>query len=288
MIYDAAIIGTGPAGVSAALTLKANDKSFIWIGDPSFSAKVERAERIANYPGLSMVTGREMNAAFRAQCELLDIHIEDRMVNSIVPFSGHYALMAGSEFFEAEALILATGVIAAGTLPGEEALLGRGVSYCATCDGGLYRGKKIAVLCNAARFEHEVEFLAKIADTVWYFPLYKDIGSFPENVQIMQKRAVSMNGENGRFTALTLQGGETLSADGVFCLRSSISLNSLLPGLEAEEGHIKVDRHMRTNLPGCFAAGDCTGRPYQYVKAAGEGNVAAHSAIEYLAEKNKQ
>ena len=286
MIYDAAIIGTGPAGVSAALTLKANEKNFIWIGSKAFSDKVGKAERIANYPGLPMVTGAEMNEVFRRQCEERGITIEDRMVTSIVKFGDHYALTAGSEFYETYTVIFATGVTAVGLLPGEAELVGKGVSYCATCDGFLYKGKTIAVICNAKRFEHEVEFLARLAEKVYYFPLYKDPGQFPANVELMDERAVKMNAENGKFASLTLKNGETIPASGVFCLRDSVSLATLLPGLATEQGHIAVDRKMVTNLPGCFAAGDCTGRPYQYVKAAGEGNVAAHSAIEYLAEMN--
>lgn len=287
MIYDAAIIGTGPAGVSAALTLKANEKNFIWIGSKSFSDKVGKAERIANYPGLPMVTGAEMNDVFRRQCEERGITIEDRMVTSIVKFGDHYALTAGSEFYETYTVIFATGVTAVGLLPGEAELVGKGVSYCATCDGFLYKNKTIAVLCNAKRFEHEVEFLARLAEKVYYFPLYKDVGQFPANVEIMDERAVKMNAENGKFASLTLKSGETIPANGVFCLRDSVSLATLLPGLATEQGHIAVDRQMVTNLPGCFAAGDCTGRPYQYVKAAGEGNVAAHSAIAYLASIKK-
>jgi len=287
MIYDAAIIGTGPAGVSAALTLRANDKNFIWIGSKSFSDKVGRAERIANYPGLPMVTGGEMNEVFRLQCEERGIAIEDRMVTSIVKFGDHYALTAGSEFYETRTVIFATGVANVGQLPGEAELVGKGVSYCATCDGFLYRNKTVAVICTAKRFEHEVEFLAGVAAKLYYFPLYKDPGRFGENVEIMTDRAVKMNAENGRLASLTLKNGETVNVDGVFCLRESVSLAALLPGLATEQGHIAVDRSMATNLPGVFAAGDCTGRPYQYVKAAGEGNVAAHSAIEFLAHSNE-
>jgi thioredoxin reductase (NADPH) len=73
-----------------------------------------------------------------------------------------------------------------------------------------------------------------------------------------------------------------LSLDGVFFLKAAISPSALVMGLETENGHVVVDRQCATNLPGCFAAGDCTGRPYQYVKAAGEGNVAAHSVVRYL------
>lgn len=129
---------------------------------------------------------------------------------------------------------------------------GRGVSYCATCDGDLYRGKTIGVICNAARFEHEVKYLAELAE----------------------KRA----------DGIQCRDGSVIKIDGVFCLRDGISLSTLLPGLALENGHIVVSRQMETNLPGVYAAGDCTGRPYQYAKAVGEGNVAAHSLIRYLAE----
>jgi len=284
MIYDVAIIGTGPAGVSAALTLKANEKSMIWLGSPDFSEKVGRAERIANYPGLPLVTGAQMNEVFRRQCAELGLTVENRMVTSIASLGDHYGLMAGDTFFEASCIIFATGVAAVGTLPGEAELVGRGVSYCATCDGALYRKKTIAAISSSARFEHEVRFLAQLAEMVWFFPLYKEVGELPENVKVMSTRPARMNQEEGRLASLTLTDGETIPVAGVFCLRDSVSLNVLLPDLKTEDGHIAVDRQMATNLPGCFAAGDCTGRPYQYVKAAGEGNVAAHSAINYLAK----
>lgn len=284
MIYDAAIIGTGPAGVSAALTLKANNKNFIWFGSSNFSDKVGRAERIANYPGLSLVTGAEMNEAFRRQISELGIEITDQMVNSIMDFGTHYMMAAGADVYEAKTIILATGVAAVGTLPGETELVGNGVSYCATCDGNLYRGKTIAVVCNAKRFEHEVEFLASIADKVYLFAQYKDTGKFGDNVIVMEDRVREVVRGGFRLSSVRLSSGEDLAVDGLFCLRDSISLATLLPGLATENGHIAVDRSMATNMRGCFAAGDCTGRPYQYVKAAGEGNVAAHSAIEFLAE----
>ncbi|MGI6254728.1 MAG: NAD(P)/FAD-dependent oxidoreductase [Acutalibacter sp.] len=287
MVYDAAIIGTGPAGVSAALTLKANDKQFLWIGSRDFSDKILRAERIANYPGLSMVTGPQMGEAFRHQCQKLGLEILDRMVNSIVQMGDTYAVMAGEDFYQARTLLLATGVTAVGTLPGEEELLGRGVSYCATCDGNLYRGKTIAIVCTHRRFEGEVDYLARLAAKVYYLPLYQEPGIALPNVEYLSQRIVRVQGEQGRLRAILLKGGEEIPVDGLFCLRESVSLSTLLPGLVTSQGHIVVDRQMATNLPGCFAAGDCTGRPYQYVKAAGEGNVAAHSMVEYLARSQE-
>ena len=282
MIYDSAIVGTGPAGISAALTLAANNKNFILIGSGSLSDKVGRAERIANYPGLPMVTGAEMNAVFLRQLEELNIPITDRMVTSIVDVGDHWALMAGSDFYEARTVILATGVAAVGTLQGEAELVGRGVSYCATCDGNLYRGKTIGVICNAKRFEHEAAFLAGIAAKAYYFPTYKEAGEIGGNAETIALKAVRMISDGQRLRALGLSDGSELPVDGVFCLRDSVSMGTLLPGLEMADGHIAVNRDMSTGLRGCFAAGDCTGRPYQYVKAAGEGNVAAHSAIGFL------
>ena len=139
MVYDAAVIGTGPAGFSAALNLKILGKNFIWIGSRDLSEKAGKAERIDNYPGLPHITGRELNAAFSAQAGEMGLAITEQMVNSIVPMGEKYALMAGSEFYEARTVILATGTVRTAVLPGESALVGKGVSYCATCDGGLYR-----------------------------------------------------------------------------------------------------------------------------------------------------
>ncbi len=283
MIYDAAIIGTGPAGVSAALNLKIHEKNFIWIGSKSLSDKITNAERISNYPGLPNVSGKEMNAVFRAQIDAMEIDIIEQMANSVMSMGKHYAIMAGSDFYEAKTVILTTGVANVGTLPGESGFVGKGVSYCATCDGNLYKGRNIAVICNHARFEHEVKYLADLADKVYYFPTYKGVGVTADNLISVPERAVEILGEK-RVSAVKLRNGETIDVDGVFCLRDSVSLSTLLPKLETENGHIAVNRAMATNLPGVYAAGDCTGRPYQYTKAVGEGNIAAHSVIEYLSE----
>ncbi len=286
MVYDAAIIGTGPAGLSAALNLKIHQKNFVWFGSKSLSDKVRKAERVDNYPGLPGVTGEEMAAIFAKQIADMGLEIQEGMINSVMDMGDHYALLAASDFYEAKTLILAMGVAPTGVLPGEMERLGRGVSYCATCDGNLYRGKTIAVVCNNKRFEHEVKYLADLAAKVYFFPYYKDSAAMPEHVEKVVAKIGQIGGE-GRVEKLVLGDGRELAVDGIFCLRDAISLATLLPGLAAEGGHIAVDRTMATNLPGCFAAGDCTGRPYQYAKAVGEGNAAAHSVIEYLAEKEK-
>lgn len=284
MIYDAAIIGTGPAGISAALNLQIHGKNFVWFGSRNLSDKITKAERISNYPGLSRVTGEAFADAMKQQIEEMGIEIVEQMVNSIKSFGKHYAIMAGNEYYEAKTILLATGIANVGTLPMEQELVGKGISYCATCDGELYRGREIAVICNKARFEHEVSYLAGLASKVYYFPLYQNVGVEGENIQRMEVRARGFLKEK-RLAGVELSNGEILNVDGVFCLRDAVSLATLLPKVETEDGHIQVDRHMATNVKGVYAAGDCTGRPYQYTKAVGEGNVAAHSMIEYLAEQ---
>ena len=286
MLYDCAIIGTGPAGLSAALNLKIHGKNVLWLGDRNICAKVEKAEKIMNYPGLPAVSGPGLASAFRQQAEEMDLAVTDLMVNNILSMGDRYALMAGSEFYEAKTLLLATGVAQVGCIPGEQALLGKGVSYCATCDGMLYRGKTIAIVITSPRFEHEADYLAGLADRVLLFAQYKGCSVDRSNVTVMGSAPAAVEGEN-RAEAVRCFDGAVYPVDGVFCLRGSIELSALLPGLALEEGHIAVDRGQKTNLPGVFAAGDCTGRPYQYTKAVGEGNVAAHSIVAYLAEAGK-
>ena len=281
MLYDVAIIGTGPAGVSAALNLRIHERSFIWIGKRDLSDKISRAERISNYPGFIDATGEALNRAFMDQLAAMDIEITEAMVNQIMPMGDHYALLAGPDFYEARALILCTGVSQTGGIRGEAEYLGRGVSYCATCDGGLYRGRTVAVVCGNRRFEHEARYLAGLAEKVYFFPYYRDPGFIADNVLSPDARPVAVTGDE-RVEGLRLNNGSDLAVDGLFCLRDAIALDTLLPGLTTENGHIAVDRRMAASLPGVFAAGDCTGRPYQYAKSVGEGNVAAHSAIEYL------
>ncbi len=285
MLFDAAIIGTGPAGLSAALTLKAHNKTLVWIGSKALSDKVSKAERIANYPGLPMVTGQEMQTAFQKQIQQAELTITEQMVNSILPYGDHYAIMAGSEFYEAKTVLLCTGVVMRNVLPGEAELLGKGVSYCATCDGWLYKGKKIAIISNNPRFMHEVGYLAELAESVTFLRRYREAEEVPPNVRVVKELPAAILGENNRFSAIALKNGEQIPADGVFILRDSVSMNTLLPDLCVEDGHIPVSRGQETNLPGVFAAGDCTGKPYQYAKAVGEGNVAAHSALAYLSRK---
>ena len=282
-MLDCAIIGTGPAGLSAALNLKLHEKDFVWFGSPANSDKVGKSEKIANYPGMGLLSGAELNEKFRAHAEVMGIEITDRMVTTIMPMGDYYALLADNEMYEAKTLLMATGVVAGKGFENEKELLGRGVSYCATCDGFLYKGKTIAVFCGAKRYEHEVEYLAGLAEKVYLSTGYKDCGIDLPNVEKVGAIR-TVNGEK-RVAGITLQDGTAIEVSGLFCLRTAVAPTTLLPRLAMEGPHIVVNRAQETNLPGCFAAGDCTGRPYQIAKAVGEGNVAADSIVKYLAAK---
>lgn len=282
-MYDCIIIGTGPAGLSAALNLKTYKKSFVWFGSKNLSDKVQKAEKITNYPGFPELTGQELFSHFTDHIQSAGLDITEKTVTNVMSVGTYYMVLADNEVYEAKTLILAMGVMTAKLLKGEDELLGRGVSYCATCDGMFYKDKEIAVLCNDPKYEHEVEYLADLAAKVTYFPMFSDSQIKKENVTISKDFPLEIKGSD-RVTGLVLKSGKVLELDGIFCLRNAIAPSKLVSGLEIENGHIKVDRTQKTNLPGCFAAGDCTGRPYQYTKAVGEGNVAAHSCISYLAE----
>ena len=284
--YDIAIIGTGPAGVSAALTAKNRNKSILLLGSRQMSEKVAKAHEIRNYPGLPFVKGEDMAAAFRDQLDRMEIPVTETRIGAVYAMGDYFALQAGGEMFEAKTVILATGTVMAKPLPGEEALLGRGVSYCATCDAPLYRGRTAAVIGYSPREESEAAFLSEVCSRVIYFPMYKGETDLPATVEVIREKPAEILKKDAGLAVKTEEG--EYAADGVFVLREAVAPSQLVPGLETEEAHVKVNRAMETNLPGMFACGDITGTPYQYVKAAGEGNVAALSAAAYIDRKEKE
>ncbi len=281
---EIAIIGTGPGGVSAALTASNRNKRILLLGSREMSAKVAKAHEIRNYPGLPFVSGADLAAAFRDQLDRMGIKITERRVGAVYAMGDYFALQVGEEMIEAKTVILATGVVQAKPLPGEEELLGRGVSYCATCDAPLYRGKTAAVIGYSPAEEKEAAFLNEVCAKVMYFPMYREETDLPESVEVIREKVTAVTQADGHRIVKTENGEYT--ADGVFILRDAVAPGQLVPGLETEGPHVKVNRRMETSLPGVFACGDITGKPYQYVKAAGEGNVAAISAAEYLAARD--
>ncbi len=280
MKTDVAIIGAGPAGVSAAINLKMRGADILLFGD-GMSQKVRRSELINNYPALPAVSGETLASGFQSHLDSLGIEVTKDMITAVYNMDGAFYLLGKEQQYEAKCVIIAAGVQTAKQIEGEMRLLGSGVSYCATCDGMLYKGKKLAVLCDSEELEHEVSYLAGIAEKVYYRPIFKDPQANADNIEYVKSGFKSVNGDM-RVRSVTLTDGSEIEVDGVFFLKKCLPPDALLRGLAINDGHISVDRGMNTNIPGCFAAGDCTGRPYQLAKAVGEGNIAAHSALERL------
>ncbi len=286
--YDIAIIGTGPAGLEAAVTATVRNKNIILFGNKDLSNKMQVVDHpIKNYLGLPEITGKEMAAAFTKQLEILGIEITETKITSVYAMGEYFALQtADNNMIEADSVILASGVVAGKPYPGEKKFLGRGVSYCATCDAPLYKGKIVAVIGGGANEEAEADFLGEVCEKVYYIPLYKEEPKFThDNIIVVKEKPQEILGAMKVSTLKTDQNEYDVAC--VFILREAQFPGQLVPGLATEGSAVKVDLMMNTNIPGLFAAGDIAGRPYQYIKAAGQGNTAALSAVEYLDAKRR-
>lgn len=283
--YDIAIIGTGPAGLSGAITAKIRNKKILLIGNPNFSDKVQKAHQIQNYLGLPAISGKDLAKAFENHINSMDITITEGKVNAVYPMGSYFGLQVSQDIYEAETVIVATGIVTGKAFKGENELLGRGVSYCATCDAPLYRNKTVAVIGYSPKEESEAEFLAEVCEKVLYIPMYKEETKLSDKVTIINEKPTAVIGENKVKSLQTEK--NNYEVDGIFILRDSIPPSQLVSGLEIKDNHIVVNLQMETNIKGCFACGDIVGRPYQYIKAAGQGNIAGLSAVAYLDAKRK-
>ena len=278
--YDIAIIGTGPAGLSAAITATIRNKKVLLLGSRDLTEKLSKAHEIQNYLGFPAVRGADLAAAFQRHIDQMGIEITEKRVSAVYAMGDFFALQAGEDMLEASSVILATGVVQGKPLPGENELLGRGVSYCATCDAPLYRGKRAAVIGYSPREEAEAAFLSEVCSQVLYFPVYKDETHLPDGVAVIREKVTGI--ENTADGRVVKTGENGYTVDGVFVLREAVAPGQLVPGLAVDGSHVAVNRKMEASIPGIFACGDIAGAPYQYIKAAGEGNVAALSAVSYL------
>ncbi|WP_291633665.1 NAD(P)/FAD-dependent oxidoreductase [Clostridium sp.] len=278
--YDIAIIGTGPAGLEAAINAKIRNKNIILFGSKDLSAKLVKAPKVNNFLGFYDITGNELKNNFATHISYMGISIVTERINNVYAMGDYFALMINDKTYEAKSIILATGIEYTKPLKGEEEFLGKGVGYCATCDAPLYKGKKVVIVGYNKESIEDTNYVSELAAKTYFIPMYKGEYNLNPSVEIIRHRPLEIVGED-RVTKIILEQGE-IATDGVFMLRDSISPGQLVPGLEILDGHIKVDRNMKTNIDGCYAAGDCTGKPYQYMKAAGEGLVAALSAVSYL------
>lgn len=284
-MIDVAIIGAGPAGLSAAVSARQRNKSVMVFGR-SIDASLILAKEIDNYIGMPNMTGEDMLNSFFKHAIDKGAEFKECKISQILSMGDYFTINAENEFFEAKTIILALGLSRSKNIEGEEKLVGKGVSYCATCDGMLYRNKNIVVVGETTEGEAEANYLHSIGCNVKYVPLYKDLINIDSNIQLLSGKAEKVVGQN--FVEGIVVNGEEINCDAVFFAKKTMPVTSLIFGLETENNTIKVDRNMCTNVKGVYACGDCVGSPYQVSKAVGEGLVAALSAAKYIEEnKNK-
>ncbi len=271
MMYDVIVIGGGPAGLSAAVNVRARGQRVLVVSGPLNEIPLWKAERVDNFLGLPGTSGAELLERFHAHAEQARADFREGRVISALSMGDEWFVSIGSDVESAKAVVLAGGVARARKFPGEAEFLGKGVSYCATCDGMLYRNRPVVVAGYSDSARKEADFLTSIGCAVTYFD---------------RPRQCEITG--GDKVERVICDGETVAADCIFLLRPALAPTDVFPGIGTDNGYVRVDRLMATNLPGVFAAGDCTGAPFQVSKAVGEGLIAGQSAAKYAADLAKK
>ena len=277
------IIGSGPAGVSAALyAVRAGADTTVLTKGPG---ALDRAEKIENYYGFAQpVSGAELERRSIENAKRLGAKFVTAEAVGLT-YTDQLTVETLGGDYPADAVILATGASrAAPRIPGLAGLEGHGVSYCATCDAFFYRGRDVAVLGSGEYALHEVQALLPVAHSVTLLtggaPL---TAQFPPEVAVRTEAVEAILGEE-RVTGVQLKDSGTLEVSGVFValgVAGSTALARKL-GAEVDGSRIVVDEKMQTTVPGLYAAGDCTGGLLQVAKAVYEGAQAATEAVKAL------
>ena len=275
---DIAVIGGGPAGLSAAINAVLRNKSVkIFTNALNY---LQKAEKVDNYLGFYNISGQELMEKFVDHANKLNVLLEYGKVIDIMKYNDMFMINFNGKIINAKAVVLALGITKEKMLNNEEKLLGKGISYCATCDGALYKGKNIAVYGNADDIIEEANFLSSLGANVNFITVKKDIKGLNQNINVINGIISDIIGDN-KLEGVIIN-DKYIKLDGLFLLRNSIAPNSIVKDLILEDGYIVVNRNMETNIKGIYACGDCTGKPLQISKATGEGLVAAQNAAKYI------
>lgn len=277
-VYDIIIIGKGPAGVSAALYAVRAGKKVLIIGKDC--GALERAERIDNYYGCKSVSGINLVKKGISQVRALGAEIKTEEVLS-AQFTDCFGVKTSKNLFTCKALILATGKKRnTVNIKGIKEFEGRGVSYCAVCDGFFYKKKTAAVLGSGEYAAHEAQVLANFCGSLKILTNGKLVeAAFPPGAEIITKEIIEITGGE-KLEKIKFADGTEINADGLFIALGTASAADFAYkiGAETANGNIVVDNEMRTNIPNLYACGDCTGGFAQICKAVYEGAVAGKNA----------
>ncbi|MDD2578640.1 MAG: NAD(P)/FAD-dependent oxidoreductase [Eubacteriales bacterium] len=285
MIYDVIIIGKGPAGLSAAVYAVRSGLRVLVLGRDT--GALQKADKIENYLGFTdPVSGSELVEASTRQAERLGTEIISTEVTGI-SWQDQFTVHTTKESYQGLTLVLATGMPRKkASVKGLTAYEGRGVSYCATCDGFFYRGKTVAVIGDGDYAFREASELKPFAAKIHLLTNGRPYQGAERDdaIEIDERPVVGLQGED-KVESLTFGDGNQLSVDGVFVAEGTASALDLALklGLENDGRAITVEPYTQaTNLPGVFAAGDCTGGLLQIAVAVGEGAQAGMSAAAFV------
>lgn len=280
------IVGSGPAGISASLYLARSgaDTTIISKGIGALA----KAHLIENYYGVDHpLTGEELYKNGITQAKNLGVNfIEDEVIS--IGFENKLTVTTSLSKYEADAIILATGTSRnTPKIEGISDFEGKGISYCAVCDGFFHRGKDVAVLGEGQYALHEATNLLPIANSVTVLTDgLESTTKFPENINVVKTKVSKLIGENS-LQEIVLEDGSSISVSGLFIAKGTAGSGDLAKKLGAMTSGSKiiVNEEMATNIPGLFAAGDCTGGMLQVAKAVYEGAQAGTSAFKFIRNK---
>lgn len=286
-MYDLIIIGKGPAGLSASIYAVRAGLKVLVIGRDH--GALEKAEKIENYLGfVDPISGLELLENSEAQARRLGVEIVDNEVTG-VSWMEQFEVHTSANAYKAASVVLATGIPRRkATVKNLTGFDGKGVSYCATCDGFFYRGKNVAVIGSGEYALKEASELKPFAASITLLTNGREFeGSFSDDVIKLDTRKLkSVYGSDEKVGGLEFEDNSKLDIDGIFVAEGTASALDLALklGLDNDGKVILVDSQQATNLPGIFAAGDCTGGLLQVAVAVGEGARAGMSAAAFVKE----
>ena len=286
---DVVIIGKGPAGISAALYLKRANFNPLVIGN-SLGA-LDSDTLIENYYGFESISGKELVEKGIQQAKKLEIDVYDQEVLRIVDNFDYFTLITNKEEIDTKVVVLATGKKRTDLkIKGYKNYLGKGLSYCATCDGFMFRKKKIGVVGSGPYALSELEELRMFTKDLYLFTNGDELNHQVEDVNVVKNPIKLINGID-KIESVTLDDGNVIDIDALFIalgVSSGIDFARHIGiGINESNNSIKVDSNYMTNIEGIFAIGDCIGGVYQIAKAVSDGCVASKSIIEFLKKRKE-
>lgn len=285
-MFDSIIIGAGPSGLSAAIYLKNANKNILVIEKSTPGGKILKAKKINNYLGIENLSPDEIAYNMYKQVIDLDVKISSEKVLKIEKLEDKIKVITNKNEYFTKTILLSCGRIEKGLdININDDILG--ISYCATCDGSLYKNKVVTVIGNNLESKQDTIYLSSIAKSINYINYSKDNITFPQdNIKVFNnKKIININTVDNKITSIVLDDNNVLETDGLFILNgytpNSEFINNL--DLKLDNGYIVVDKNMKTNIDSIYASGDVIKKDlYQIVTAASEGAVAAISIIKDL------